>query len=66
MSFSEIIGQSRIVRLLRRALAQDLLPHAFLFTGVEGVGKKFTALTLAKVVNCLDSASGDCCDQCLS
>ena len=66
MSFSEIIGQTRIIRLLRRALAQDLLPHAFLFTGVEGVGKKFTALTLAKVVNCLDSASGDCCDQCLS
>lgn len=66
MSFSEIIGQTRIIRLLRRALAQDLLPHAFLFTGVEGVGKKFTALTLAKVVNCQDSASGDCCDQCLS
>lgn len=66
MSFSEIIGQTRIIRLLRRALAQDLLPHAFLFTGVEGVGKKSTALTLAKVVNCQDGASGDCCDQCIS
>jgi DNA polymerase-3 subunit delta' len=66
MSFSEIIGQTKIIRLLRRALAQDLLPHAFLFTGVEGVGKKSTALTLAKVVNCQDSASGDCCDQCIS
>jgi len=66
MSFSEIIGQTKIIRLLRRALAQDLLPHAFLFTGVEGVGKKSTALTLAKVVNCQDGASGDCCDQCIS
>ena len=66
MSFSEIIGQTRIIRLLQRALAQDLLPHAFLFTGIEGVGKKSTALTLAKVVNCQDSASGDCCDQCIS
>ena len=66
MSFSEIIGQTKIIRLLRRALAQDLLPHAFLFTGVEGVGKKSTALTLAKVVNCQNSASGDCCDQCIS
>ena len=42
------------------------MPHAFLFTGIEGVGKKSTALTLAKVVNCQDSASGDCCDQCIS
>ena len=66
MSFSEIIGQKKIIRLLRRALAQDLLPHAFLFTGTEGVGKKSTALTLAKVVNCQDRASGDCCDQCIS
>ena len=66
MSFSEIIGQTRIIRLLRRALAQDLLPHAFLFTGVEGVGKKFTALTLAKVVNCHHGANGDSCDQCIS
>jgi DNA polymerase-3 subunit delta' len=66
MSFVEIIGQTRIIRLLRRALAQDLLPHAFLFTGLEGVGKKLTALTLAKVVNCDDGASGDCCDSCIS
>ena len=66
MSFAEIIGQSRIIRLLRRALAQDLLPHAFLFTGMEGVGKKLTALTLAKVVNCQEGASGDCCDRCIS
>jgi DNA polymerase-3 subunit delta' len=66
MSFSEIIGQARIIRLLRRALAQDLLPHAFLFTGVEGVGKEFTALSLAKVVNCQHGDNGDCCDQCIS
>jgi DNA polymerase-3 subunit delta' len=66
MSFAEIIGQTKIIRLLRRALAQDLLPHAFLFTGMEGVGKKLTALTLAKVVNCEEGARGDCCDRCIS
>lgn len=66
MSFAEIIGQTRIIRLLRRVMAQDLLPHAFLFTGMEGVGKKLTALTLAKVVNCEEGASGDCCDRCIS
>lgn len=66
MSFADIIGQQRIIRLLRRALAQNLLPHGFLFTGMEGVGKKLTALTLAKVVNCENGASGDCCDNCVS
>jgi DNA polymerase-3 subunit delta' len=66
MSFAEIIGQKRIINLLRRALAQEHLPHSFLFTGMEGIGKQLTALTLAKVVNCGDGAAGDCCDRCVS
>ncbi len=66
MSFTDIIGQERIIRLLQQALGQDLLPHAFLFTGMEGVGKKLTALTLAKVVNCENGAEEDCCDHCVS
>ena len=52
MGFAEIIGQQRIARLLRQALAQGNLPHAFLFTGMEGIGKRLMAITLAKAVNC--------------
>jgi DNA polymerase-3 subunit delta' len=66
MGFTKIIGQQRIIRLLRQALTQDHLPHAFLFTGMEGIGKTLTALTLAKVVNCENAAAEDCCNQCLS
>jgi DNA polymerase-3 subunit delta' len=66
MGFAEIIGQQRVVRLLRQALTQGQLPHAFLFTGMEGIGKQITALTLAKAVNCENSDDGDCCDHCLS
>jgi DNA polymerase-3 subunit delta' len=66
MSFAEIIGQTRIINLLRRALAQKYLPHSILFTGMEGVGKQLTAFTLAKVVNCENGAAGDCCDRCVS
>ena len=66
MSFADIIGQKRIINLLRRALAHEHLPHSFLFTGMEGVGKHLTALTFAKVVNCENSAAGDCCDRCVS
>ena len=66
MSFAEIMGQKRIINLLRRALAQKYLPHSILFTGIEGVGKQLTAFTLAKVVNCENGAAGDCCDRCVS
>lgn len=66
MNFAEIIGQKRIIRLLRRALAQENLPHSFLFTGMEGVGKQRTAFTLAKVVNCENGDGKDCCNRCVS
>jgi DNA polymerase-3 subunit delta' len=66
MSFADIIGQKRIIHLLRRALAQEHLPHSFLFTGLEGVGKQLTAFTLAKVVNCENGSAGDCCNSCVS
>jgi DNA polymerase-3 subunit delta' len=66
MSFADIIGQERIVRLLQKALAHNLLPHAFLFTGMEGVGKHVTAVTLAKAVNCQNRSGEDCCDDCVS
>ncbi len=66
MGFADIIGQQRTVHLLRRALTRGQLPHAFLFTGMEGIGKQLTALILAKAVNCENTSDGDCCDRCLS
>jgi len=65
MRFKEIIGQQRPVRLIQRAIANDHLPHAYLFVGPEGVGKRLTAITLAKALNC-EEGSDDCCDRCLS
>lgn len=65
MSFKEVIGHQRPIRLLQKAILTDHLPHAYLFHGSDGVGKKFTALTLAKVLNC-EQEGEDCCDQCLS
>jgi DNA polymerase-3 subunit delta' len=65
MGFAEIRGQQRVVRLLRRALGRGHLPHALLFTGTDGVGKRLTAFTLAKALNC-ESGIGECCECCLS
>ncbi len=66
MSFSDIIGQDRVIRLLRRALRHGHLPHALLFTGLQGIGKRLTALTLAKMLNCEGGIQDDCCDRCVS
>ncbi|UCG14498.1 MAG: DNA polymerase III subunit delta' [Deltaproteobacteria bacterium] len=66
MGFAEILGQQSVVGLLQKALSRERLPHAFLFTGMQGVGKLLVALTLSKAVNCEQTVAGDCCDHCLS
>ena len=52
MSFNEIIGQERAIGILRRAVEQERIAQAYLFLGTEGIGKKLTALNLAKALNC--------------
>ncbi len=52
MGFSDILGQERTISILRRSVRRGRLAHAYLFVGPEGVGKKLTALTLAKALNC--------------
>ena len=59
----QIRGQPRVVELLRRAMAQDRVPHAYLFTGPAGAGKYTTALALAAAMNC-EQAPGEGCGAC--
>ena len=68
-TFSELIGQEAMVRTLANAIARDRLAHAFLMTGVRGVGKTSTARLIAKALNCVgpDGQGGatiDPCGQC--
>lgn len=63
MSWSSIVGQERVVALLRSALVKGRLAHAYLFSGPEGAGMDAVALALARVVNCT-SGSGDACGTC--
>jgi DNA polymerase-3 subunit gamma/tau len=51
-TFADMIGQEALVRTLSNAIAQDRLAHAFIFTGVRGIGKTTTARILARVMNC--------------
>ncbi len=65
--FGGLIGQERAVRLLQRGLATGRTPHAYLFTGPEGIGKRAAAHALAQAVNCQrGDAVDDGCGACQS
>ena len=65
-TFSELIGQEPMVRTLANAIRRDRLAHAFLMTGVRGVGKTSTARLIAKALNCIgpDGQGGPTIDPC--
>ncbi len=52
-TFSELIGQDAMVQTLGNAIKRGRLAHAFLLTGVRGVGKTSTARLIAKALNCI-------------
>ena len=64
--FSELIGQDAMVQTLGNAIKRDRLAHAFLMTGVRGVGKTSTARLIAKALNCIgeDGQGGPTIDPC--
>lgn len=65
MSFGDITGHEKQIVQLQSTITQGRIPHAFLFHGPEGVGKKTTALTFGKTLNCLANRP-DSCDACSS
>ncbi len=53
MGFQDLVGQEHVARTLANAIDQGRVAHAFLFTGVRGVGKTTSARILAKALNCM-------------
>ena len=52
-SFDELIGQDAMVQTIGNAIERGRIAHAFLLTGVRGVGKTSTARLIAKALNCV-------------
>jgi DNA polymerase-3 subunit gamma/tau len=65
-TFAELIGQDAMVQTLGNAIRRDRIAHAFLMTGVRGVGKTSTARLIAKALNCIgtDGQGGPTIDPC--
>jgi DNA polymerase-3 subunit delta' len=68
MAFKDVLGHSRSIEFLKRAIKNDTLAHSYLFWGNEGIGKRWVALQFAKSLNCLQGGTeqGDACDQCIA
>ncbi|OQW73905.1 MAG: DNA polymerase III subunit gamma/tau [Proteobacteria bacterium ST_bin13] len=65
-NFDQLIGQDAMVTTLGNAIKRGRLAHAFLLTGVRGVGKTSTARLIAKALNCIgpDGEGGPTIDPC--
>ena len=69
-NFTGLIGQEALVRTLRNAFASGRIAHAFMLTGVRGVGKTTTARIIARALNCIGpdgkrtQPSVDPCGEC--
>lgn len=63
-TFADLAGQDHVTRTLANAIQSGRVAHAFLFTGVRGVGKTSSARLLAKALNCEKGPTAEPCNAC--
>tara|TARA_B100000809_G_scaffold164472_2_gene161828 strand:+ start:367 stop:2070 length:1704 start_codon:yes stop_codon:yes gene_type:complete len=63
-SFDELVGQTQVAQGLSKAISQNRVGHAYLFTGARGIGKTSTARIFAKALNCLNGPAEQPCNSC--
>lgn len=63
-SFKEVIGQKHVVQTLKNAVMENKTSHAYIFSGLRGIGKTTIARIFAKAVNCENQIDGEPCNHC--
>lgn len=63
-TLNDVIGQDVVIQILKNALLNNKVCHAYMFSGPRGIGKTSIAKLLAKAVNCTNLEDGDACGKC--
>ena len=63
-NFDEIVGQEKVVEIIKNQIRLNKIGHAYLFTGVRGTGKTSIAKIFAKAINCSNNKDGNPCLNC--
>jgi DNA polymerase-3 subunit gamma/tau len=63
-AFADVVGQPHVVRTLTNAIRSGRIAHAYLFSGIRGVGKTTVARIFAKALNCAEGPTPEPCGRC--
>jgi len=64
ISFEDMVGQEKTIKILREAIKQQKISHAYIFSGPKGSGKTSAAKIFANALNCENNLNGEKCNKC--
>ena len=63
-TFDQVVEQDAVVSILKNAILQERIAHAYLFCGTRGTGKTTLAKIFARAINCEHPEDGNPCNEC--